>query len=113
MLNHLVIEGVICKAPRRNTSPAGIPHCQFVLEHYSQQIEAELNRRAYARIQVVASGDVLNQDTQDLCQGCMVRVTGFLNRHESNNGQAMLVLHARRIEKFNQENSNGSLLPTS
>ncbi|MCE1644769.1 primosomal replication protein N, partial [Enterobacter hormaechei] len=38
--NRLVLSGTVCKVPIRKVSPAGIPHCQFVLEHRSQQQEA-------------------------------------------------------------------------
>jgi len=98
--NQLTIDGVICRAPKRSKSVAGIPHCQFVIEHRSQQVEADLPRQTYARMQVVVSGQKLQSCTQDLCQGGHVRVSGFINRHESRDGQSTLVLHAQNIERF-------------
>ncbi|MCE1699850.1 single-stranded DNA-binding protein, partial [Enterobacter hormaechei] len=43
--NRLVLSGTVCKTPIRKVSPSGIPHCQFVLEHRSQQQEAGFSRR--------------------------------------------------------------------
>ncbi|EIW88703.1 primosomal replication protein N [Alishewanella agri BL06] len=64
------------------------------------QQEAGLNRQAYVRMQVVLSGTVLQQHAQHLTLGSMVRVSGFLNRHQSRSGQAKLVLHAQQIEQL-------------
>ncbi|KAA1460852.1 primosomal replication protein N, partial [Escherichia coli] len=57
--NRLVLSGTVCKVPIRKVSPAGIPHCQFVLEHRSQQQEAGLSRQAWCRMPVIASGQLL------------------------------------------------------
>lgn len=98
--NLLVLEGVILKTPKRTQSLAGIPHCHLVLEHQSQQIEADLPRRAFVRIGVVVSGRESQQFTQALFQGEHIRVSGFLSRHESRDGTAKLVLHAQSIERI-------------
>ncbi len=97
MDNCLVITGVICRQPDRSESPAGIPHLHLSLEHKSMQQEAGYNRASYVRLQVVVAGELCRQ-THNLMQGSVVRVTGFLNRHQSPSGQAKLVLHAQRIE---------------
>jgi len=81
-----------------STSPAGVHHCQFSLEHRSMQIEDGLNRQAYARMQVVASGQWSQSLVSELTEGMQITVTGFINRHESRNGVAKLVLHAQQIE---------------
>ena len=99
--NLLVLEGIIFKGPTRTRSPSGIEHCHFVLEHQSQQYEAELLRRAFVRLPVVVSGNATQQITQDLFQGCHISVSGFLTRHESRNGNAKMVLHAQKIERMN------------
>lgn len=62
------------------------------------QNEAGMNRQAFVRIQVVATGKVSQHLTRDLIEGCNVRVTGFINRHKSRNGNPLLVLHAQQIE---------------
>jgi primosomal replication protein N len=98
--NTCVLAGVISKEPAFTQSPAGIPHCQFVLEHQSQQIEADLPRRVWCKIKVIASGAGLKQQTEFLKSGINVRVTGFITRVEGQNGLSQLVLHARQINRI-------------
>lgn len=99
--NCLELEGIVFKGPTTTQSPSGVEHCHFVLEHQSQQVEADLPRRAFLRIQVVVSGMQAQQSTQELFPGCAVMVSGFLTQHESRNGLTKLVLHARYIERKN------------
>ena len=96
--NTLVLVGEVVKPPKLSTSPAGIHHCQFSMDHKSIQSEAGMNRQVFVRIQVVASGEVSQHLTRDLTAGCNIKVTGFINRHESINGNPLLVLHAQQIE---------------
>ena len=84
--NQFVLSGTVCKKPKFSQSPAGIPHCIFVLEHKSMQTEAGLNRNSYVRIQVVASGEGLKLQTQDIDMSTQLTVRGFLNRHQGRNG---------------------------
>jgi primosomal replication protein N len=100
-MNQLVLEGTVFKSPTRTQSPSGIEHCHFMLDHHSQQFEADLPRQAFVRIQVVVSGNAAQHFTQDLFQGCHISVSGFLSRHESRNGVGKLVLHAQNIERMN------------
>jgi primosomal replication protein N len=112
--NQFVLSGTVCKKPKFSQSPAGIPHCIFVLEHKSMQSEAGLNRNSYVRIQVVASGEGLKLQTQDIDMSTQLTVRGFLNRHEGRNGLSQLVLHAHHIERINiGDLSHGTLLQTS
>jgi len=92
--------GEVVKPPKTSTSPAGIQHCQFSMDHKSIQNEAGMNRQAFVRIQVVATGE-LSSLTRNLTAGSKVKVTGFINRHESRNGNPLLVLHAQQIEMIN------------
>ena len=98
--NCLVLLGEVVKQPKTSTSPAGIQHCQFAIDHKSIQNEAGMNRQVFVRIQVVATGE-LSHLTRDLIAGSNIKVTGFLNRHESRNGNPLLVLHAQQIEMIN------------
>ena len=98
--NCLVLVGEVVRSPKQSTSPAGITHSQFSIDHKSIQNEAGMNRQAFVRIQVVATGD-LSHLTRELVAGNVVRVTGFINRHESRNGNPLLVLHAQQIEMIN------------
>jgi len=96
--NCLVLVGEVVKKPKISTSPAGIVHCQFSMDHKSIQIEAGMNRQAFVRIQVVSTDKLSQNLTRDLIAGCKIKVTGFINRHESRNGNPLLVLHAQDIE---------------
>ena len=99
--NCLVLVGEVVKPPKLSTSPAGIPHCQFSIDHKSIQSEAGMNRQTFVRIQVVATGELSQHLTRDLTAGCNIKVTGFINRHESRNGNPLLALHAKQIEMIN------------
>ncbi|KGJ88533.1 primosomal replication protein N [Colwellia psychrerythraea] len=92
--------GEVVRAPKHSTSPAGISHSQFSIDHKSIQNEAGMNRQAFVRIQVVATGD-LSHLTRELIAGNVIKVTGFINRHESRNGNPLLALHAQQIEMIN------------
>ena len=98
--NQLIIAGRLTESPVRKVSPAGIPHCYFVIEHSSEQIEADMPRKVRCRIKVIASGQAIQLQTQILQSGHLVKVTGFIQRQESANGLAQLVLHAQMIEKL-------------
>ncbi|AAZ25030.1 primosomal replication protein N [Colwellia psychrerythraea 34H] len=98
--NCLVLIGEVVRTPKQSTSPAGISHSQFSIDHKSIQNEAGMNRQAFVRIQVVATGD-LSHLTRELIAGNVVKVTGFINRHESRNGNPLLALHAQQIEMIN------------
>jgi len=95
-----VLVGEVVKPPKQSTSPAGITHSQFSIDHKSIQNEAGMNRQAFVRIQVVATGE-LSQLTRKLVAGHIVKVSGFINRHESRNGNPLLVLHAQQIQMIN------------
>lgn len=99
--NALVIVGTVVKAVKLSTTPAGLHHCQFSIEHRSMQVEAEMNRQAFVRMQVVATGEWSQQLSRELTEGCVVKVSGFINRHETRNGNALLALHAQKIEMIN------------
>ncbi|MGJ8691104.1 MAG: primosomal replication protein N [Thalassotalea sp.] len=99
--NSLVLVGTVVKAAKLSTTPVGLHHCQFSIEHRSMQIEADMSRQAFVRMQVVATGDWSQNLTREITEGCNVKVTGFINRHESRNGNPLLVLHAQKIEMIN------------
>ncbi len=98
--NCLVLTGLVVKTPKQSTSPAGINHSQFSIDHKSIQKEAGMNRQAFVRIQVVVTGE-LSHLTRELVAGTVVKVSGFINRHESRNGNPLLALHAQQIEMIN------------
>ncbi|AIN64813.1 TPA: primosomal replication protein N [Providencia stuartii] len=96
--NRLVLTGTVCKALIRKVSPSGIPHCQFVLEHRSQQQEAGLTRQAWCRMPIIVSGQALQAHTHSITVGSRITVTGFISTHQGRNGLSKLVLHAEQID---------------
>jgi len=98
MTNRLELVGNVAKQPKRSQSPAGIPHCHFVLEHRSIQQEAGLPRQVYCYINVVVSGKGQQVLTQDLVIGSNVKVGGFISYQTGRNGIGKLVLHADHID---------------
>ena len=98
--NCLMLTGEVVRSPTQSTSPAGISHSQFSIDHKSIQNEAGMNRQAFVRIQVVATGE-LSHLTRELVAGNVIKVSGFINRHESRSGNPLLVLHAQQIEMIN------------
>jgi primosomal replication protein N len=98
--NYLMLTGAVVKPPKQSTSPSGIIHSQFSIDHKSIQNEAGMNRQAFVRIQVVVSGE-LSHLTRELVAGNVIKVSGFINRHESRNGNPLLALHAQQIEMIN------------
>ncbi|XBS71800.1 primosomal replication protein N [Acerihabitans sp. KWT182] len=96
--NRLKLSGTVCKTPIRKVSPSGIPHCQFVLEHRSQQQEAGFSRQAWCRMPVVVSGKHSQEMTQRITVGTQLSIQGFICCHQGRNGLTKLVLHAEQIE---------------
>lgn len=98
--NCLVLSGFISRSPKYSSSPAGIPHCHFSLDHESMQEEANHQRRAWCRLEVVASGVELQTQTASLTKDMQVRVCGFICYRKTANGLGTLVLHAKSIEQI-------------
>jgi len=65
------------------------------------QTEDGLTRQVFARMQVVATGQWSQNLSRELIVGSNVKVSGFINRHETRNGNPILVLHAQQIEMIN------------
>ncbi|KGJ98929.1 primosomal replication protein N [Thalassotalea sp. ND16A] len=99
--NCLVLIGSVAKTAELSISPAGIAHIKFSLEHRSLQTENGLTRQVFARMQVVATGQWSQNLSREIIVGSNVKVSGFINRHETRNGNPILVLHAQQIEMIN------------
>lgn len=114
-INKVCLSGIVCKPPIRKVSPAGTPHCQFVLDHRSQQQEAGLNRQAWCRMPVIISGAQANQQmSRHLSVGCRVQIWGFVSSYQSASGLSRLALHAEEIKWMNSgDEPNGTLFPPS
>ncbi|MGQ0286464.1 primosomal replication protein N [Pasteurellaceae bacterium 22721_9_1] len=96
--NRLSLIGKVAEKPKRSISPNGVQHCQFLLEHRSNKIEADLTRQAWCKLPVQISGNALIQKTQSITVGSQLLVVGFINTHRTAKGSYQLVLHAEQIE---------------
>ena len=101
--NRFSLIGTVCQLPKRNKSPNGIAHCQFLLEHRSEQVESGLSRQAWLKMPVQVSGNQLSgnqliEKTQSITVGSKLLVVGFITSHKTSNGLTQLVLHAEQIE---------------
>ncbi|MGP1939672.1 MAG: primosomal replication protein N [Arsenophonus sp. ET-DL9-MAG3] len=97
-INKLELSGKIYNRPIIKNSPGGIPHCQFILEHRSQQQEAGFNRKVWCRIAIIVSGQKLQQFTHRVMIGTRITIVGFISSHRGANGLNNLVLHAEQIK---------------
>ncbi len=96
MSNRLELSGLVLKTPLRKLSPNGISHCQFYLEHVSEQIEAELPRQSWCVMPVIVTGQ--NELTHSIKKGSKVLVSGFISTHNKRSNIPQLVLHACEIK---------------
>lgn len=94
--NRLVLSGLVTKNPIKKMSPSGISHCQFYLEHVSEQFEAGFSRQAWCTLPVIVSGQ---QDlSYSIKKGSKVLVSGFISTHTKRDKTSQLVLHADQIK---------------
>ena len=94
--NRLVLSGLVTKTPIKKMSPSGISHCQFYLEHVSEQIEAGFPRQAWCTLPVIVSGQ---QDlSYSIKKGSKVLVSGFISTHTKRDKTSQIVLHADQIK---------------
>ena len=98
--NFLRLAGIVTEKPIFKTSPSGVQHCSFSIEHRSMQEEAELPRNAFCYMPVAVSGQLANQLKNKLSKGMQIRVSGFITYHQSKNKLGKLVLHAQYIEQI-------------
>lgn len=96
MSNRLELSGSILKTPIRKISPSGIPHCQFYLEHVSEQTEAGLKRQSWCVMPVIVTGQ--NELVHSIKKGSKIWVSGFISTHTKRNNIQQLVLHASEIK---------------
>ena len=94
--NRLVLSGIVKKTPIQKMSPSGISHCQFYLEHVSEQIEAELTRQAWCIMPVIVSGQ--QELSYSIKKGSKVLVSGFISTHTKRDKTSQIVLHADQIK---------------
>lgn len=85
------------KSPR--TSPAGVVHHEFVLEHRSRQELDGMPREVRAEVTVKVTGKRLSGQVAGLQPGDRVIVDGLLAQASHRDTQQLLI-HAQAIERF-------------
>jgi len=96
--NSLILSGRVTKLDKLRTSPAGVPHQTFTLEHRSKQMEAGFAREVKCQIAVQVSGEVLQPLVHNLMLGTWLRVSGFIARTSYRSEPSKIVLHAQTID---------------
>lgn len=91
-INEVIITGIIQKIYPLVLTPVGVKVSRFVLEHSSEQIENNQQRKVHCKIFCVKVGSELGCDLLN----SQVSVSGFL----STNMQKQLVLHINKIDKI-------------
>lgn len=95
--NTLNLTGVVMHQSPVRTSPAGVPHQDWRLEHRSRQQQVGRMREARLSLGVHLAGELVGQ-SQGVKPGDRVRVTGFLAQ-ASHRDSEQVVLHALTIER--------------
>ncbi len=92
-MNKLALRAeVVNIAPLRYT-PAGIPLLSVVLQHVSEQVEANMKRKVECEVNAVILGDLTKINLQI---GTHIQATGFLAKRSLKSTQ--LVMHINQIE---------------
>lgn len=100
--NEFVVDGTICIAPKSVTSPSGIPHRFWFIQHQSDQYEMGLRRKVWIRLEVVVSGVELCKKTEDLILGDTLRCKGFLTSVKEPRCETKLRMYATDVQVINQ-----------
>ncbi|MDN5851203.1 MAG: primosomal replication protein N [Nitrococcus sp.] len=99
-VNVVTLAGTLVAPAWVRYSPAGIPIARFLLEHVSEQSEADVSRPTRFRIGVRASGRPLAESMQGVPPGACLRVVGFLIRSRQRSGDYPLIISASEVERL-------------
>ena len=95
--NEVVVSGVVHKLYEVRHTPAGIPITRFVLEHQSEQSEADLKRNIWCRVFIIASGKKLRRVVKNLEVGNEITVEGYLDQTSFKGSNPQLCVNAKII----------------
>ena len=95
----MVISGVVTRLYEVRNTPAGIPITRFVLEHQSEQSEADLKRNIRCQIFIIASGNKLRSELKNkkLEVGLQMTIEGYLNQISFKGSNPQLCVNAEII----------------
>jgi primosomal replication protein N len=95
--NAVVLTGLVQEIKAPYTSPAGIVHEEWVLEHRSRQTVAGKAREVKAQVIIKVTGAELNARSKGIAVGHRIRVQGLLAQANYQHTQQLLI-HAQLIE---------------
>lgn len=98
-LNAVRLTGLVKEVRSARTSPAGVVHHEFVLEHRSRQELDGMPREVRAEVTVKVTGRPLAKVVASLQPGDRIRVEGMLAQSSHRDTQQLLI-HAQAIERF-------------
>lgn len=90
-INSISIDGEVVKIYPTKLTPNGLPVATFVLEHISNQIEAEISRIVKCRLYCIIVN--ISDEQIQLLEKSFVNVSGFL----SQNSKAQIVLNVKQV----------------
>ena len=90
--NLVIIGGVITDLTSPRYTPAGIMIAEFKLSHYSDQQEANVQRRVEFEFEAIAIAETAKKIIS-IGSGCNVEITGFIAKKHRLSKQ--LILHVR------------------
>jgi primosomal replication protein N len=93
------LSGLVKDVKSARTSPAGVVHHEFVLEHRSRQELDGMPREVRAEVAVKVTGRTLAKVVASLQPGDRVIVDGLLAQASHRDTQQLLI-HAQAIERF-------------
>ncbi len=99
--NRVQVSGRLMSLGDLHASPAGVEHRDIILEHRSLQSDQEGSREVRFSLRVRLAGHELNALLTGVQAGERLQVTGYLGRN--NHRDEQVVLHARTIDRMNQE----------
>lgn len=95
--NKVIVGGVVVKLYEVRHTPAGIPITRFVLEHQSEQSEADLKRNIRCQVFIIVSGKNLHRILKNLEVGQQITVEGYLNQISFKGSNPQLCVNAEII----------------
>lgn len=98
--NQVIIDGTICTEPAYIKTAAGIPVCQWIMQHQSERYEQGIRRKIWLRLGVVICGQELVDyaKANKFVIGTSVRCTGFMGATKSRKNETQIVLHSQELE---------------
>ncbi len=95
-MNKLVVTGEVVQLDTLRYTPAGLPLLSFVVQHRSEQTEAEMQRKVECEVPVIAIGKIAEQ-AKAIQMASQVKLGGFLAKRSLKSSQLVLHLNAFEI----------------